>query len=258
MKTLVVCGDSYMSPVVGKYAGTHFSEIVAERLGYRLIPFSRGGMSNGGICIQVKTALAMDPKPNLILIGNTNSARMEFPINEIEKVERFTVNHILYNQPLYLGTHHFSDEKKNKLVTCSIVNFIDPTHDASCNLQKDDYADQRRVALRMFFEYLYHPDWKEEMDELLLYSIYHQLHSSGIPYIICKEQMPNIVKKYAFWLNYGENSPNYASKDVDNIITHHCFEKRHEDPGYHSTPEAQSDIAETLLKKYIPRIIPVI
>lgn len=70
--------------------------------------------------------------------------------------------------------------------------------------------------------------------------------------------MPNIVKKYAFWLNYGENSPNYASKDVDNIITHHCFGKRHEDPGYHSTPEAQSDIAETLLKKYIPRIIPVI
>ena len=76
MKKIIVCGDSFMSPVVGDYAGTHFSEIVAKEINYELVAYSRGGMSNGGICIQVKSAI--EAKPDLILVGTTYFDRLEY------------------------------------------------------------------------------------------------------------------------------------------------------------------------------------
>ena len=36
MGQLIVCGDSFMSPVQGKFAGTHFSELIAKELKYVL------------------------------------------------------------------------------------------------------------------------------------------------------------------------------------------------------------------------------
>jgi hypothetical protein len=66
-----------------KYKGTHFSELLAEKLGYELIVYAKPGSSNGGICVQIEEAIRS--KPDLIIFGQTVADRIEFKVAENPK-----------------------------------------------------------------------------------------------------------------------------------------------------------------------------
>lgn len=56
-KHLVVCGDSYQTPSHNpKFQGTHWSEIVSERRGLKLVTLASPGMSDTGIGFQILEA----------------------------------------------------------------------------------------------------------------------------------------------------------------------------------------------------------
>jgi hypothetical protein len=244
MKTLVVCGDSYMSPVVGKHAGTHFSELIAKELNYELIAYSRGGMSNGGICIQIDTAINLNPKPDLILVGTTSYNRIEWPINQ-DPIEKFTVQDLVYNDhKSFLSSSYTWLNKTPKLVS-TILSDIWERYKKSAYYEIDPLIEHRVRALYRYFELLYHPSWKREQDKLMLYAILHKLHVSKIPYVICFEGIKNYAKEFE-WLNYG-NSLNYFYTQFNEILA--CSNVTAEtDPGYHTTPECQQKIADKLLR----------
>jgi len=246
MKKLIVCGDSYMSPVSGKYAGTHFSEIIAKELGYELLAYARGGMSNGGICIQIQTAINENPKPDLILVGSTYFTRMEWPINEIQLIDKFTVKDLLYDiqVPSLSRTYDWLN-RDPQLVSMS--DYI-PT-------EYDRYATEREHAMSLYKKYLLHPDWKREIDVMCLYATYHQLHQSGIPYLICKEQSSFVVEK-CDWLNYGVDNINYPRYAVDKTLRDYHIEGTPDyEQGYHTSVEIQQQTAKMLLRDYIPKIL---
>jgi len=248
MKKLIVCGDSYMSPDV-KYPGTHFSEIIAKDLGYDLVAYSRGGMSNGGICIQIQTAINQNSKPDLILVGSTWFTRLEWAINNIRSINKFTVTDMIYdlpNLPSLSCTYKWLN-KDPQLVSMSDYINIDEKY--------DKYSAERKNALELYQKYLLHPDWKREVDIMCLYATYHQLHMSKIPYIICKEQSRLVVEKCE-WLDYGIDNMNYAAKDVGQTLYNtHIPGTPDYDMGYHTSVETQWHIAKMLLKDYIPKIL---
>jgi hypothetical protein len=253
MKKIIVCGDSYMSPVLTKeYVGTHFSEIIAKELGFELIAYSRGGMSNGGICIQIKTAI--EAKPDLILLGTTYHDRLEWPYNEIRPIDNLSINDIFYNHPVSLSVSYPWLNKDPKLVSTALRDIFDHWDNQLHSTAGDKYSKERLDALQKYFEFLYHPNLKKFIDETMIYAMYHQLHKSNIPYIICSEQLKGVVNKCE-WLNFGNNSFNYARPDFDQIQYDLCYGSNHIDPGYHSKPEAQAKIAKLLLEKYIPNIL---
>lgn len=244
MKTLIVCGDSYMSPVTGDHAGTHFSELVAKELGYDLIAYSRGGMSNMGIAIQIQTAI--DANPDLILVGNTSSDRFEWAINEYQSAQPFTVRDILYSHNKSLSSTYPWLNQNPKIASASLNEIENDWNDKKHMLYSDRYRNDRKLALTYYFQYLYHYDLKREADNLIMYAAYHKLHMSGIPYLICMERFIKTGKDCS-WLSQD----NYPRPYIDNVIDQSRYTTDRPDPGYHLLPEDQQAIAKLLLDKFL-------
>lgn len=237
MKKLIICGDSFMSPAID-YPNTHFSEIIADKLGYELVSYSRAGMSNGGVAIQIDTAIQR--KPDLILVGTTYSDRIEFPINEPIQTEKFIVENISY--------HH---------TTTSLVS-IDPRFNACAQLISTNLTEvisnkfantfelceqphKKEKAIKDWFRYLYHPDWKNQVDRWMMYAILHKLDESTIPYVVCRDPL-NVVPMCS-WLKY-DALVWHINKMMDD-------RKQIDDGGpnlpYHTSIETQAIVAEYLI-----------
>jgi hypothetical protein len=250
MKKIIVCGDSYMSPVVGPNAGTHFSELVARYLGYELIAYSRGGMSNGGICIQIDTAINLKDKPDLILVGTTSFNRIEWPIT-LEPVEKFTVNDLVYaDHKTFLSSSYDWLDKSPKMIS-TVMRDIWGNYKNCAYYKFDPLIEHRVRALYRYFELLHYPDWKREQDKLMLYAILHKLHMSNIPYIICYEGIRYFAKEFP-WLT-ETNCHNYAFPKFAEVLDN--TPATHEtDPGYHSLPTCQQTFAEYLIENHISKM----
>lgn len=234
MGKLIVCGDSYMSPVVN-YPKTHFSEIIADRLGYELIPYSRSGMSNGGIAIQIDTAI--QEKPDLILVGTTYPDRIEFPINDPKPSDRFTVQDICYDHsPFSLSSNVEFFAEDPQLISTNVVEIISNSYGRT--FEKCDEPDKKERAIKDWFRYLYHPDWKNQTDKWMMYAVLHQLHESNIPYIVCRDPL-NVVPMCS-WLKYDS-----LVWDINKMMDSSA--PAMPDVSYHTSFETQIEIAEYLL-----------
>ena len=251
MKKIIVCGDSYMSPVIGKHAGTHFSELIAKHLGYELIAYSRGGMSNGGICIQIDTAINLNPKPDLILVGTTSFNRIEWPIT-LDPVEKFTVHDLVYaDHKTFLSSSYDWLDKSPKMIS-TVMRDIWGNYKNCAYYKFDPLIEHRVRALYRYFELLHYPDWKREQDKLMLYAILHKLHLSNIPYIICYEGIRYFAKEFP-WLTetncYNYAFPKFAEVLDNTPATHET------DPGYHSLPACQQTLAEYLIENHTSKML---
>lgn len=71
---VVVCGDSYCS-ADNTEERWHFSQILQDRYGITVINLARGGISNLGICFQIKQAIEL--KPQVIIYNQTDPARVD-------------------------------------------------------------------------------------------------------------------------------------------------------------------------------------
>jgi hypothetical protein len=78
IKNIVVCGDSFCSAEFFR-PNSHFSELLAIDHGYIVKNLARGGISNVGICYQIKTAIELNA--DLILYNTTDSSRLDIPLN---------------------------------------------------------------------------------------------------------------------------------------------------------------------------------
>lgn len=248
-KIMVVIGDSHMTPSsLEKYRNTHFSEIVANELDYELIPYCRGGMSNGGIAIALQTALNEYPLPNLILFGTTYHDRFEWPwgskgcrypvsIRDLKYFNRFSISHEL---PLA--------GKDPRIVSAAITDILQQegkTWREGYTASGDD-SEERLNALKIWFEHIYDQNLKRFMDEQLIYSMYHKLHDSGIPFIICRDVL-NVFVSCSRWADIKK----YAWPAIQNITLNKNSRNFSDDPGYHTTVDTQKKIADLLIKNFL-------
>jgi hypothetical protein len=172
---------------------------------------------------------------------------MEWPINDIRLIEKFTIQHLLYehhHNPSLSTTYDWLNQDPQLV---SMNDYV--------NTGYDRYSNEREHAMTLYKKYLLHPDWKREIDIMCLYATYHQLHMSGIPYLICKEQSPLVVKKCK-WLNYGKDNINYAVTSVERTLREYHIEGTPDyEQGYHTSIEMQRQVAKILLRDYIPKIL---
>jgi hypothetical protein len=237
MKKLIICGDSYMSPAID-YPNTHFSEIIADELGYELIAYSRSGMSNGGIAIQITSA--MQRKPDLILLGTTYSDRIEFPINDPIPTNKFIVENISYH---HTTTSHVSiDPRFNTCAQLISTNLVEVLSNQFANtFELCDQPRKKEKAIKDWFRYLYHPDWKNQVDTWMMYGVMHQLDQTGIPYIMCRDP-----------LNLAVSCPWLKNASISRNINKIMDERKQVDEGssslpYHTSIETQAIVAECLI-----------
>lgn len=173
-----------------KYKGTHFSELLAEKLGYELIVYAKPGSSNGGICVQIEEAIRS--KPDLIIFGQTVADRIEFKVAEHPEEFRWpwaTDNSEVRLSEL-IGDHAvnptlMSDNLHSLLYETD--NYPDTAHWLQSNLVRygvditESDARDKVNAVKDWFMYVYSLRMKKQIDMWTLYAVQHKLHLSGIP-----------------------------------------------------------------------------
>jgi|MEHZ01.5.fsa_nt_MEHZ011489809.1_3 hypothetical protein len=195
MKKLIVCGCSWMSVDTNntsEYKGTHFSELLAEKLGYELIAYAKPGSSNGGICVQIEEAIRS--KPDLIIFGQSVSDRVELRITEhIEHVVPW--NHLNARDPEVKLSELLGEHAVNP--TLMSDNLGSMLYDAKHQLDSakwfhknishygvditQNHSNEIAEAVKDWFMHLYSPRMKNQIDMWTLYAVQHKLHLSGIP-----------------------------------------------------------------------------
>lgn len=253
-KTMIVIGDSHMTPSRwDRFRNTHFSEIIAEKLNYNIIHFGKGGMSNGGIAIALHTALTERIRPDLILFGSTTHDRFEWPYGEkgcryppsIRDIKYHCEPNLTHNMPLAGNDPRIISGGLLEIARHIDLN-LDTWEDSASSF--DDPCVERLDALKKYFEFIYDQNLKRFMDMQLVYAMYHRLKMSACKFIICRDQL-NVYRELNcnMWLD----PKNYAWDDVKSTIgDFFCVQ----DPGYHTDPEKQKEIAELLLDKYLPNL----
>jgi len=231
MRKMIVCGDSHMSPVI-RFPGTHFSEIIAESLGYELIPYSRGGMSNGGIAIQVDTAI--QNKADFILVGTTYADRIEFPIDTPVPRKQFTIEDIFYSHKESVSSNHPWLNKNPNMISTNIVGIVDNVNPRAFARCSDPV--EKEQAIKDWFRYLYYPDWKTQVDKWMMYAVLHKLHLSGIPHVICRDPI-NVIPTCP-WLTIDL---------IEALKEFLVVDPPKRDPGYHTNALQQRQAAEVIL-----------
>jgi hypothetical protein len=238
MKTLYVCGDSFLTPSA-LYPNTHFTEIISEKLGYELKVLAHGGMSNNGICLQIEAAIANNA--SFVIASPTYYDRTEIPI--VDKSAKYDVGDLFY----YGSTYCNHDGKiDHSLFSDSIISLLSEYNRE--RFSKIPKMTEKIQTLKDYLVNLYNPIWKQQQDIWALYAAFHKLHLSKIPYLIVLDKT-NVTIEFN-WLTDKNNTLPYTDIQhlVAQLIEYSKQNNINADPGYHTFPKDQLYIADKILE----------
>jgi hypothetical protein len=251
MKKLYICGDSFMTPSP-ETPGQHFSEILSTKIGYDLTILSRGGMSNGGICVQLEHAI--EKNADFIIVNTTLIDRLEIPINPIGSTlygheSDVTLDNILYKHQQSISSFDPEKNKDPKMISDTIQSMLP---DYPYTQYEDTVPNLSTIKenVKLYFANLYDHNWKLKIDTWCVYAMLHKLEESKIPYLLILDDLK--IKDKCSWLNEKNTTVekqqwwNACQKNIK------AYNKRNpikfKDPGYHTLPLDQENLANTLLE----------
>lgn len=253
MKKLITCGDSYMSPTL-KLPNTHFTEIFAQTCEYELIPYARSGIGNGGIVMQIESAIR--DKPDLIMVSSTFPERMEFasgsngPETEIKPYFIEDIHNLAHNTSELSEAMYIKN--KGNIISESLATLLYQNDSHQLSLIEKHRLPEYRVkkeAIKIYFNELYHYGWKDQVDKMMIYATMHRLHLSGIPYIFAIDQLR--IRTHTI-INHLDYSMPWMTKKED--LSNFFFETLNQCPqvhtAYHTTVETQQEIAQFVINHY--------
>jgi hypothetical protein len=227
MPKLIVCGDSWMTPDYHYYKNTHFSELFADELGYELVTYARGGMSNGGIALQIEQAIL--DKPDLILFGTTVIDRIELSMISGEDInDRYCTTDVSVSDLSYYP-RIINQHTSPTLISDNLMSLLhSPIREKYPNASDPDEKDN---AIKQWFMYMYSPKMKHKIDLWCMRAVLHKLHLSGIPAMLVIDllNMPNDEIPWYECITGDTYGRNY-------VDTSKCTSE------YHTLPEQQIDI----------------
>jgi hypothetical protein len=91
---IIVCGDSFCSADTTANRW-HFSQLLHDQYGYNVTNLARGGMSNTGICVQIKQAIQL--APNAIIYNMADPSRVDIPLGEYRP--QWLLKNFIYASP---------------------------------------------------------------------------------------------------------------------------------------------------------------
>lgn len=225
MNELVVCGDSFMSPRLN-YAGKHFSEIVSSNMGLKLKAYSRSGISNGGIALQILEAITQNPK--LILLNLTYHDRIEFRLDGFDP-QLITFKSLWYdinNTDLSTLGGQSGPLASDNLVSLLSDSLI--------------YPENKLKVIHQYFNELYCEEWKRQTDCMLMYSVLHTLHKTSIPYLVIQDNL--LLHRSPCPIDWIAEKNNISEEMIP------FFNRPKEfDPGFHTSFETQQEMAQYVL-----------
>jgi hypothetical protein len=244
---IAVCGCSFSAlSSLPEYRGTHWSEILANKLGAELVNFARQGIGNNVIRLQIDAAIA--EKADWVFIASTTEDRIEFPLEKFTKIEDGNPNHVAMTENC--NGYRWEDGLKNfnygtahpyRMIAETMFSVID-NNDHNYRIAKVD--KHTRVAVEGYAAFLYDAHWKRQLDNWVLFSGLWKLNSLNVPFL------------FNPWNTYIENKDWSADFPTEFVIKYFAppqfalgaFCGTHPvigtDPGYHTHPDGQIAITD--------------
>lgn len=216
---LIVCGDSYQTPSKKpKFVGTHWSELLAKRRSMELVTLASPGMSDTAISFQIMEAA----KYRNALVCICRCAGLRFDLSLPNKTSEI-VNHYS-NFKSYMEENSYSE----KYIKVTPLHELDLTNrDDYILLTKINYSLEELKQQSMIFNAL--NMLQKQNDNFLFFDSIPFKNDSAVIDIISEK---NIVAQQQFDLS-------------KNIIDHNVMSNwQNIDPGYHTLPERQIQIAD--------------
>jgi len=248
MKKLAICGDSWMTPTL-THPATHFSEIISKHYNVELLALSRGGCSNGAICLQIEESIKQNA--DFVIIGATTPNRIEIPLpkNKLPKV--FLKNWSIFGSvDNHFGNYkktrglsnisydrHNSQSAKNNfmidpvLISESLNNLLWPENNVN------NYYSLPKETIESLFAYvscLYDPKFKRQIDCWCISNALRKLQDNNINFLFLKDSLFNN--------EFAEDIAWLSEKNIANIDKMYVFEEG--SPVYHTLPKTQIYFAE--------------
>jgi hypothetical protein len=204
MKKMVVCGDSFMSPVIDETIGLHFTELLADRMGWELIPLARGGVGNNVIRLQIEESISMDP--DCVIIGLTSPDRFEFPLHRGEHnfLPHAGLSNINYEgYPDSSSNNILFEIVKPTLHSVTLSNVFNKNNEPSFNVDEID-------TLRKWFNLFYDHNYKTQQDAWAIYGGLRRLEDLDIPFYCINHTLGGVDD----FQEFGEKII-YSGSDLD-------------------------------------------
>jgi hypothetical protein len=215
IKQIVVCGDSVCSAQSND--NQHFSNILADR-GYKIINLARGGMSNTGICFQIKQAIEV--QADLVIFRRTDSSRLDIPLYTSPS-PKITLKNFIYPYP--------SDSSfENKYVGDITANILSDTASGLSNKRPDSLisiSDNIVNAVKNYYAFIFDQYLAQEKDHWIFSYWKHCLSTASIPYIELTRT------------GIGREIYEYIDKNPDKVTQ----------KVYHTTADPQQKVADAII-----------
>jgi hypothetical protein len=237
IKNLIVCGDSFNSKSRdAKYQGTHWSEILSKSLSLNLINLAYSGCSTRMVSFQVMESI--NYKDSMVIVMPSSTARRYEILKDINLCHR---ENISLKNFIYIDREICKDSPK----------FIESVN---VNTLKEDKLAIKFLTSRVPWGLM------KEMDNWALFYSLHKIRRANINFLLLEGLFWPDNNPYdldEFIDVFGEDCIvkrsilSFEKYGLDKTGKHKWFEPL--DPGYHTTPESQIEIAEILKNEIINR-----
>jgi len=213
--TIAVCGDSYCAGSVDDYKKTvgyrtHFSQLLADRYNYNVIPLAHGGFSNVGIIYQIKYAVSL--KPDVILYNKTWSDRVTVVQNEGWDENNTLKNFFYYDQHYESSNTEHVGNKKSAVISTVWQNLE--------NSPFIDYSEEQLTAIKLYLKHLFNYSMQQDLDGWLFELWHNKIVEAGIMPINFNKTVGAIAYDWSF-KNQSYESPFHTDVATQEIIAEH-------------------------------------
>lgn len=225
-KKIIVCGDSWNSITFDlKYRGTHYSELLSNKLDLELVSFAVGGSSNRFIVIQTLEAIKL--KPELIIVGFcASSSRVEIPGIDFKDFNAISLKDFYYHKR---GNPVNPYDTNDNSITSSNISSIEDKQ------IRQVYARTNSHSLNYM------------SDVWSFMFLLRKLSLSGIPFLL----YPSIISSDMFSEDEYKNWCDEKNVVKSSVFNHLKQWNVHNmifsgDPGYHTSTDYQKVVANFL------------
>lgn len=203
MTKVVVCGDSFCSAMPNER--NHFSQILADQFGFEVINLARGGMSNLGICFQLKQAIALGP--DVVIFNMADPSRVDIVMHD-NYYTSLGLKNFVYHSPedSSYGSEYVGDHNSAIFSTpCQAIE----------SLSTFEVPTEKILAVKYYHSHLFNWRLKNDTDRWMLDYWRNQLKISGIKSIFLGSPTdPNPIPAGRKIYDFVRKNPEYIAKKL--------------------------------------------
>ena len=218
MKKIFVCGDSFCSADTTA-PGTHFSEILST-MGYNIRNLARGGITNTGICFQIKEAI--NQKADLVIFTSTSSDRLDITLKEHKGF--LSLKNFIYPYSSDLSS---ADPLVGKIDSSIYSDVIPALLNPRPDLPKKLLSKDQQQAIQMYITYLHDYKMKQEIDSWIISYWKTQVKTLHLNFLPAGQMLFDYVNQNPTKINQAVYHTDFETqqkvaeelrKDIDKIL----------------------------------------